>query len=286
MLLSRSTSPRWLDPRQTSLTVVPRQLFLTVGQKRGCRLQRQRWCQQQGGGRRQRQWWQLGLRHKWWFKIFQLLQIAASLECLTCSFWKKMTATFSKKSFASLRVPPVFIYVSITRHFKLACVVVVFLFRTKDICYCSCAWLLGDGWWGWRRCGLDGRQSFTGVRAIPPNGFIVKDSQMGTLHIFPRTLICRSDIYGLGGNLSNNGSEQPESREWCGYVLGNYVWAPGDGAWAPRSIMNSSALVSVAESVLGTAGVQTRRRVAIEPELYTTTTTAAPDPLLASSDWC
>ena len=79
---------------------------------------------------------------------------------------------------------------------------------------------------------------------------------------------------------------QPESREWCGYVLGNYVWAPGDGAWAPRSIMNSSALVSVAESVLGTAGVQTRRRVAIEPELYTTTTAAGPDPLLASSDWC
>ena len=48
-----------------------------------------------------------------------------------------MTATFSKKSFASLRVPPVFIYVLITRHFKLACVVVVFLFRTKDICFCS-----------------------------------------------------------------------------------------------------------------------------------------------------
>ena len=86
-LLSRSTSPRWLDPRQTSSTVVPRQLFLTGVQKRGCRLQRQRWCQQQGGGRRQRQWWQLGLRHKWWFKIFQLLEIAASLECLTSSFW-------------------------------------------------------------------------------------------------------------------------------------------------------------------------------------------------------
>ena len=55
VLLSRSTSPPWLDPRQTSWTVVPLQLFLTGGQKRGCRLQRQRWCQQQGGGRRQRQ---------------------------------------------------------------------------------------------------------------------------------------------------------------------------------------------------------------------------------------
>ena len=39
---------------------------------------------------------------------------------------------------------PVFIYVSITRHMKassikLACVVVVvvFLFKTKDICFCS-----------------------------------------------------------------------------------------------------------------------------------------------------
>ena len=106
---------------------------------------------------------------------------------------------------------------------------------------------------------------------------------MGTLHIFPRTLIRRGDI----GTLWEPEQQwfQPESREWCGYVLGNYVWAPGDGAWAPRSIMNSSALVSVAAAVLGTAGVQTRRRVAIEPELYTTTT-AAPDPLLASSDWC
>ena len=115
----------------------------------------------------------------------------------------------------------------------------MFLFRTRDIYFCFCAWLLGDGWWGRRRCGLDGRQSFTGVRAIPPNGFIVKDSQMGTLHIFPRTLIRRGDI----GTLWEPEQQwfQPESREWCGYVLGNYVWAPGDGAWAPRSIMNSSA---------------------------------------------
>ena len=37
---------------------------------------------------------------------------------------------------------------------------------------------------GWR-CSEDGRQRFTGSPAIPPNGFIVKDSQMGTLHIFP-----------------------------------------------------------------------------------------------------
>ena len=35
------------------------------------------------------------------------------------------------------------------------------------------------------RCAKDGRQRFTGSLAIPPNGFIVKDSQMGTLHIFP-----------------------------------------------------------------------------------------------------
>ena len=62
------------------------------------------------------------------------------------------------------------------------------------------------------------------------------------------------------------------------------------GAWRWRlgpSIHNEFlSLVSVAAAVLGTAGVQTRRRVAIEPELYTTTTTAAPDPLLDSSDWC
>ena len=96
VLLSRSTSPPWLDPRQTSLTVVPRQLFLTCVQKWGCRLQRQRWCQQQGGGRRQRQWWQLGLRHKWWFKIFQLLEIAASLECLTSSFHRRWLQRFLK----------------------------------------------------------------------------------------------------------------------------------------------------------------------------------------------
>ena len=89
VLLSRSTSPPWLDPRQTSSTVVPRQLFLTGRQKWGCRLQRQRWCQQQGGGRRQRQWWQLGLRHKWWFKIFQFLEICLCLfNCwsLLCLF--------------------------------------------------------------------------------------------------------------------------------------------------------------------------------------------------------
>ena len=40
---------------------------------------------------------------------------------------------------------PVFIYVLITRHmkassFKLACIVViVFLLKKKDICFCSCA---------------------------------------------------------------------------------------------------------------------------------------------------
>ena len=124
-LLSRSTSPRWLDPRQTSLTVVPRQLFLTCVQTWGCRLQRQRWCQQQGGGRRQRQWWQLGLRHKWWLKIFQLLEIAASLECLT--------ATFSKKSFASLTLGPSCVYLCFNSQTHES-----FKLQTSLCCCCCC----------------------------------------------------------------------------------------------------------------------------------------------------